>query len=326
MPISVCVLAFNDAPRIANFIKSVDWIDDIVVSLDEYTTDDTAKIAESLGARIVSRSNYWYSPDQEDIDRFIDRFKFTPHFTIENKFCHSGMVRNEAMQYCKHDWVLFPDSDEIANLDTVELANLIPDYDQIKCNYISSRDDKGNSTYDFDVTKLFKRSMHKWIGRVHEVIIPTAPVKVGYSKNSVINHYHADRIVSPQLNSRRLASMEYAVIKDYDARTTHYCAREYYYNREWDHAITMYLAYLKVARWLPEIVETHIKLSRCYWELQQGTKAREHCLEAIRQNPQCKEALFLMSVYYNEPWASKWKELSKACTNEDALFRPQIPY
>lgn len=320
--ISACVLAYNDAERIEAFIKSLEGIDDIVISLDEFTTDKTKEIAESLGARVVSRSNFWSTPTQEDIDRFEERFKFKPHFTTENKFCRSGEVRNEAMTYCKNDWVFFPDSDEIVTWDLEEIKKLLPLYDQIKCNYISSRDDKGNSTYDFDIVKLFKKSVHTWKGRVHEVITPAGATKFGYTDKMKIDHYHTERVVDPSRNSRKLASMEYAVIKDYDARTTQYCAREYYYNGEYDHAVTLYKEYLKVAKWLPEIVETHIKMSRCYWHLNEGTKSREHCLEAIRQNPMCKEALQLMGIYYDNPWGRKWVELAKACTNEDSLFRP----
>jgi len=320
--ISACVLAYNDEQRIEPFINSLEGIDDIVISLDEFTTDKTKEIAEKMGARVVSRSNFWSKPTQEDIDRFEDRFKFKPHFTTENTFCRSGEVRNEAMTYCKNDWVFFPDSDEIVTWELEEIKKLLPLYDQIKCNYISSRDDKGNSTYDFDIVKLFKKSVHTWKGRVHEVITPSGATKFGYTDKMKIDHYHTERVVDPTRNSRKLASMEYAVIKDYDARTTHYLAREYYYNGEYDHAITLYKAYLKVAKWLPEIVETHIKMSRCYWHLNEGTKSREHCLEAIRQNPMCKEALQLMGIYYDNPWGRKWVELAKSCTNEDSLFRP----
>jgi len=322
MKISACVLAYSDAERIGKFIDSLKGIDDIVISLDEFTTDKTKEIAESMGTRVVSRSNFWSSPTQEDIDRFKDRFKFTPHFTLENKFCRSGEVRNEAMSYCKNDWVFFPDSDEIVTWDLPEIEKLLPDYDHINCNCISSRDDKGNSTYDFDICKLFRKSNHRWQGRVHEVI--TGGVKIYRTDKMVINHYHVHREVDPKKASRNIAAMEYAVIKDYDARTTHYLGREYWYNKEYDHAIKMYLDYLKVAKWEPEIVEAHIKLSRCYWEIGQGSKSREHCLEAVRNNPMCKEALFLMGVYYSEPWAGKWKELSKYATNEDVLFRPAL--
>lgn len=320
--ISVCVLAYNDAERIEKFISSLKGIDDIVISLDEFTTDKTKELAEKLGARIVGRSDFWETPTQEDIDRFEERFGYKPSFTTDNKFCDSGKVRNEAMNYCKHDWVFFPDSDEIVTWDLEEIKKALSLYDQIKCEYISSRDEAGKTTYDFEIGKLFKKSKHTWKGRVHEVIVPIGEAIINSSNKMKIDHYHTERIVDPKRNSRKLGAMEYAVIKDYDARTTCYLAREYYYNGEWQKGVDMYLNYLKVAKWLPEIVEAHIKISRCYWHLNQGDKSREYCLEAIRQNPMCKEAFWLMGIYYDEPWASKWQTLATACTNQDVLFRP----
>ena len=324
--ISVVVLSYMDEERIEKFLNSVKGVDEIIVSLDEFSTDKTGEIAERLGARVVGRSDFWETPKQEDIDRFKERFGFLPEFTTENKFCKSGEVRNEAMTYAKNDWVFFPDSDEIVTWDLKEIEKLLPNYDQIKCDYIQDRDEKGNSIYDFEVCKLFRKRKVRWIGRVHEVVHNLGGNRFATADKMKIDHYHTHRIVDPKKASRGQISMEYAVIKDYDARTTHYLAREYFYNKEYDKAIKLYLDYLKVATWEPEIVEAHIKLSRCYWEIGQGEKSREHCLEAIRNNPQCKEALFLMSVYYNEPWAHKWKKLSKACTNEDSLFRPQWTY
>jgi glycosyltransferase involved in cell wall biosynthesis len=322
--ISACVLCYNDETRIVKFIESLKGIDDIVVSLDEYSDDKTGEIAESMGARVVGRSNFWISPTQEDIDRFKKRFGFDPVFTIENKFKMSADIRNEAMNYCKNDWVFFPDSDEIVTWDLEKVKLLLHDYDQIKCKYIHSRDSDGKSSYDFDVCKLFRKSNNRWVGRLHEVVQANGAKRFGYTDKMRIDHYQAQRVVDPKRDCKKLGAMEYAVIRDFDARTTHYLAREYFYNSQYEHAIQMYHEYLKVAKWLPEIVESHIKLSRCYWQIGEGGKSREHCLEAIRNNPQCKEAMQLMGVYYNDPWARKWRELSKHCTNEDSLFRPVL--
>lgn len=319
------VLAYNDEPRIKEFIESVKGVDEIIISLDEFSSDKTGEIAESMGAKVVGRSNFWEHPTREDIDNFTKRY-FAPEFTTEHKFCHSGKVRNEALSYAKNDWVFFPDSDEIVTWDLKHIKSILPNFDQISCNYIQSRDDSGKPTNQFDICKLFRKSRITWKGRVHEVATPMKGNRLAHTHNMKIDHYHTHRIVDPKQASRGQVSMEYAVLKDNDTRTKCYLAREYMYNKKNDKAIKMYLEYLREATWLPEIVEAHIQISRCYWLLNEGSKAREHCLEAVRNNPQCKEALYLMSVYYNEPWATKWRNLSKSCTNEDSLFKPEWTY
>jgi glycosyltransferase involved in cell wall biosynthesis len=323
MKISACVLAYNDEERIGKFIESLKGIDDIVVSVDEFTTDKTEEISTNMGARVVKRSDFWCTPTEKDIKRFKDRFGFEPHFTTENKFCHSGKVRNEAMSYCKNDWIFFPDSDEIVTWDLKIIQKLLPLYDQIGCNYIASRDENGKSVFGFITHKLFKRSMHQWVGRVHETPAPIANVRTGICNAMKMDHYHVHRIVESNKASRNLQAMEYAVISDYDARTMLYVARELLYAHEYRNSITMYEEYLKLAFWEPEIVEAHLKIAMCYWQLGEGSKSREHCFEALRNNPQNTETLFMMGIYYNEPWSHKWKELAEKSTNEDALFKSE---
>ena len=49
-------------------------------------------------------------------------------------------------------------------------------------------------------------------------------------------------------------------------------------------------------------------------------QAREACLEAVKINPDHKEALYLLSEMYFEPWKSKWKFVADNATNKDVLF------
>jgi len=49
--ISVAVIAFNEADRLAECLRSVHWADDIVV-VDSGSTDETPAIARSMGCRV----------------------------------------------------------------------------------------------------------------------------------------------------------------------------------------------------------------------------------------------------------------------------------
>ena len=50
--ISTSIIAFNQADKIEDAIKTVLWTDEIVLA-DSNSTDGTAEIAERLGARVV---------------------------------------------------------------------------------------------------------------------------------------------------------------------------------------------------------------------------------------------------------------------------------
>jgi len=54
MTISVLILTYNEEINIADCLRSVSWSNDVVV-LDSFSTDQTAEIANGLGARVAQR-------------------------------------------------------------------------------------------------------------------------------------------------------------------------------------------------------------------------------------------------------------------------------
>lgn len=54
-PVSVLILAKNEEQNIAECLKSVDFASDILI-IDDFSTDKTREIAESMGARVIQRA------------------------------------------------------------------------------------------------------------------------------------------------------------------------------------------------------------------------------------------------------------------------------
>ncbi len=81
-PISVYIMTYNEADKIADAIASVAWADEVVVA-DSFSEDDTAEIATNMGARVVN----------------------IPFKTF-------GQIRNAAIAACQHPWVFSLDADE----------------------------------------------------------------------------------------------------------------------------------------------------------------------------------------------------------------------
>lgn len=80
--ISVFILAYNVEHKIASTLKTVQWCDEVVV-IDSFSTDATAEIARSMGAKVV------------DI-----------------KFEGFGKLRIAGIEHTQHEWILSIDSDE----------------------------------------------------------------------------------------------------------------------------------------------------------------------------------------------------------------------
>lgn len=106
IPVSVFIIAQNEAQHIARVIKSCKDFNEVIV-VDSGSTDDTKIIAEALGAKVVH--NDW-----------------------------SGYARQKqyAMSLCQHDWVLNLDADEELTFDFIEvIKTFIPqsEFVALKC-------------------------------------------------------------------------------------------------------------------------------------------------------------------------------------------------
>lgn len=65
LPLSVFIIAKNEADRIAYTLRSVrDFADEVIV-IDSGSDDDTVRVAESLGARVVFNAWHGYGPQKK---------------------------------------------------------------------------------------------------------------------------------------------------------------------------------------------------------------------------------------------------------------------
>jgi len=138
-PLSVVILTKNEAAGIADCIRSVQWADDVLV-VDDESTDETRRLAEQLGARVLMR--------KMDIE---------------------GRHRNWAYAQSRHEWVLSLDADERVTAELAQeiralLANGAPHetYAIPRRNYIGNRWIRFGGWYPSAQLKLFKKSVFRW--------------------------------------------------------------------------------------------------------------------------------------------------------------------
>ncbi|MBF4516566.1 glycosyltransferase family 2 protein [Flavobacterium sp. ANB] len=84
MEISGLVITYNEERHIAKCIDALFKICDEVIVIDSLSTDNTVKIAEEKGAKVISQA-----------------------------FLGDGPQRIYGLPYCKNDWILNMDADEI---------------------------------------------------------------------------------------------------------------------------------------------------------------------------------------------------------------------
>ncbi len=162
--ISVYILAFNVESKIEDCIKSVTWADEVVV-IDSHSTDNTAKIAEQLGAKVT----------QVDFDGF-------------------GSIRVAGVEHTQYEWILSVDSDERCTPEAKqEILGIINQDDSKDVYYMPRRNIfMGREIFfcgwypDYRQPQLFRRGKMTYASKdqVHEGYDILG--STGYLENSII--------------------------------------------------------------------------------------------------------------------------------------------
>ncbi len=168
-PISACVITLNEEANIEDCLKSVSWVDEIVV-IDSESTDHTAEICERFGAR-------------------VERRPFPGH--IEQK--------NHAVRSASHPWVLCIDADERVSPSLAEeiRGELASNGDAVDgyymprhTRYLGRWINHGGWYPDYKL-RLFKRDRGAWGGvNPHDRVMIQGNTKL--LKNDLLHYTYRD--------------------------------------------------------------------------------------------------------------------------------------
>lgn len=143
--ITAVIIAKNEEQILLNCIKTLSWVDEIIV-IDSGSTDKTSKVAEDSGAKVIH----------------LEHSSF-------------ARLRNEALKHVQTDWLVYIDADErvtptLAKEILVHLETSSAQALSIKRKNICYGEELSHGGWDDDiVTRVFeKKSFKQWEGKVHE--------------------------------------------------------------------------------------------------------------------------------------------------------------
>lgn len=162
--ISVYIIAFNEAEKIAATIQSVQWADEVVL-IDSWSTDGTSELANRMGVRVV----------QVDFKGF-------------------GDLRNQGVAACSHEWIFSLDADERCTPEVAREikaiicspksadAYLVP-----RRNYFMGRWIKHSGWFpNYRQPQVFRKDCMSYDNKaVHEGYIINSDKPVGYLSNAI---------------------------------------------------------------------------------------------------------------------------------------------
>jgi len=296
LKISVSMIVKNEEEMLEDCLKTISGFDEIVIS-DTGSEDRTVEIAKKY------------------TDKVYTDYKWRDNF---------AEARNVSKSKCTGDWIFVIDADETLEVSVEDVRNAVKKAEEGGYQFINVQMEGRNKKNIHTSQRLFKNIPEiEWKGAAHNYLEYKGkkPIKKYDSDIKMIYGYSPAHKRDP---NRTLRILKKAVEEDNTmVREKFYLAREYFYKKDYKKCIELTKDYLKTAYWKPEIAEAYIMKAKCYWMLggrKNANLAIESCIDAIRINPDFKEAFVLISEMYYSPLKEVWLEHAKACKNTGVLF------
>jgi len=193
-PLSIFIIAQNEADRIGRTIEAARALSDDIVVVDSGSSDGTQAVAEALGARVIHHP--W------------------PGYGLQKRF---------AEEQCRHDWLLNLDADEVLPPDLAdEIAGLFtggqPSADAYRiriAEIFPGERAPHRFAYALAPVRLYRKSWGRYSpSPVHDRVELLPGAKVGRLKGTI--HHFSVRSLGEQME--KLNAYSDAQADDLDAR------------------------------------------------------------------------------------------------------------
>jgi glycosyltransferase involved in cell wall biosynthesis len=200
MKISATIITLNEEQNIREACESLKWADEIVV-VDSGSTDKTLEIAETYGARIISREWKGFSAQKQ--------------FAAEQALNH---------------WIFSLDADErvseelsasIATLRNKSVSELAGGYRIARRSYYQERWIKGGGWYPDWQLRLYQKSVGHWEPRlIHESVKMESTARVEKLSGDILHYSGKDAAYHHRMIGERYAPLAAQQMLEEGRRTT----------------------------------------------------------------------------------------------------------
>jgi glycosyltransferase involved in cell wall biosynthesis len=286
--VGVAIIARNEKDMIARCLESVKDADQIVV-VDTGSDDngETMRIARQ------------YTKEVYDDFRWCDSFQ---------------MARNHVKSKMTTDYILSIDCDEFCH-DFSKVREAIEwDCDALNVKMIMENVVPESHFY---FPRLFKNVPHiYWVGAIHNCL------NVGPERDSEVEISYGNSPAHLLDPDRALRVLEKEVKAHPEkAREWYYLGREYWYKQRYPECTKTLGHYVQIAHWDAEKADAFLIMARAYSTQGMEEDAKDACLQAIKTNPNFKEAILFMGAIVPDRHAKRWYDFAKDADNTEILFK-----
>lgn len=239
--ISLCMIVKNEETYIARCLDSVAALVDEIIIVDTGSTDRTLDIVSGYTSKV-----YLY-PWKDDF----------------------SAARNESFSKATMDYCMWMDADDVIEESQKDAflqlkQSLSPDTDIVMMKYHTSFDEAGKPSFSYFRERWIRNDpRYRWIGAVHEVIPPNG--RLVYSDIAVCHKKTGagDPDRNLRIYKKIIADGEFL-----DPRQQYYYARELYYHKQYQEAVTVLEQFLNSPDgWIENKIEACSVCADCYRKL-----------------------------------------------------------
>ncbi len=269
---SVVFIARNESktlPRAMESLKEFMARGGDVNVLDTGSTDGTADIARSLGARVKEVGEIFrhtVTPEQADAvnSRFIVENE-APVLRAGESYFDFASARNEANAMADCDMVCTMDCDEvITRLDIDKVDQYIREgYTQFEYNFVFSHTPDGGELVKFIQSKFYSRVHCNWVGIIHEMVTninQSNPSKIKLLEEHEFKLEHWQNPETNRTGYLRGLAIDCFENQEKD-RNSHYYSREMWWMGRPFSAAKEFLRHIKMDKWPAERAESMLFLA-----------------------------------------------------------------
>ncbi len=294
MKLSVCMIVKNEEKVLGRLLFQAKKFADEIIVVDTGSTDNTKKIAAG------------FTDDIYDFE-WRDDFSAARNFSFDKATCQ---------------YIMWLDADDVISDDNVKKIQKLKekdlDVDVFMMKYQVAFDEKDSPTFEYYRERIVKNLPSlRWGGFVHEAIAMRG--KVEYF-DIAIQHRKVEHLRDVSRNLR-IYEKHLANGEKLDSRGLFYYSRELYFNNRIDDAIVYFSNFLKEKdTYLPNKIDAHLMLSKCYVLKNDLVKAREILIDSMKiANANAEICCALGEIYekQNDFYSSIfWNECATKCQME----------
>lgn len=298
--VSLCMIVLDEAETLQRAIESVQPIvDEIVIGIDDRTTDDSEEIAERFADKVF-------------------RFRWEDDFSA---------ARNEMLAHCSGDWILILDGHEALRKSSLllfrKMLDALPEGTEA-VGFKLKMEAEDNNVSGLQLRLFRNNGRLRYKGEVHNVIECDPQKTIGFA-DIVIEHLRPlrnRRSREKQRNKIVPRKMKEALASNpRDAKALYYLGIHSHERKDYRRAIEYYRRYLACSEHPEERYKVIWHLGRALYRCGDESGARETFFLGVQERwdlPECYVALGDMALE-REDWEEAEHYFKLACDRKQPL-------